>query len=133
MGIPTAQSVVIQMLVALGQVNQANRTLLDFSDLESEFAFGEVSVVTVANSATNFAVNLATLFPAFSAVGLIFVREVSEPGVVVSVSSNATGTRHALAAGGFLIERTNGIAAPTLYFDNASGSTAYLEIGVLGN
>lgn len=129
---PVAVQLAISLQVSLGPPGGSNRSLLNFTEATSTTAEqGNVAVVQIANSATNDAINLATLFPSLSSAKVITLRDVSATAREVSFSPANSGTKLVLAAGGSMVLRTNG-TLPTLYFDNSSGGAADIEITAAG-
>lgn len=122
----------ISSQVLFGPGTGANRQLLNFTEPSTTTADqGNTTTVQVADGATNTAVNLATLFPSLTNAKVITLKDISATPREVSFSPENTGTKLVLAAGGFLVLRTRG-NLPTLYFDNASGGAATIEVSAAG-
>ena len=93
---------------------------------------GLKTVLSIPQSSTGNAINLATLFPALASVSVIAVKDISATPTNLGFSPNSTGTRMTLRGGTPLTYGTTG-APPTLYFDNATGAAAQVEIVVIGS
>ena len=131
---PTAQAVNISLSALLGLPSTSNINVCTYTAPTSLTAsYGLKTTVALAASTSDIAINLATLFPGLSTVSGIFIKDVTLAGNAFSVSSNSTGTRTEVQAGGFWACTPNNIALPTLYFDNAVAAIASIEIGVFGS
>lgn len=129
---PAAIALNLALQVLFGIANGTNRNILSYSEPTTSTAQqGATTSVKIANAGANVAINLATLFPGITTGYVITIKDVSGVPAQVSVSTANTGTKFVLAAGGALVIRTNTVL-PTLFFDNASGNDAYLEIGAIG-
>jgi hypothetical protein len=130
---PTQQQITVQLLVALGLINQANDTLINYSAPSTVLAsFSEKTIVLIPANTTGNQVNLATTFPGISTVLVRTIRDVTNPPQSINFSPNITGTRDTLAGGGVNINIT-AVAPGSVYFDNPNSTASYIEIGVLGN
>jgi hypothetical protein len=135
MAVPAPQNCYITLNALLGLPNTSNVQVCSYnSGTLITASYGLVSNPVIPADTTDFAVDLGELFPGITTFNGIFIREVTATGIGFSVSSNATGTRTAVAAGGIWCVTTNFIAAPTLYFDNSNpDDDCYLQIGVFGS
>lgn len=88
--------------------------------------------IEIPATTTNFAVNLATEFPAIVNMVSLSMVDNSLPGEQVNFSTVNTGTKFQLRAGAAVLMGLQG-TPPTLYFDNSGVNICYLEICVLGN
>lgn len=128
---PADTQLSISAQALLGPASGSYRSILTYTEpLTNVASKGGVSMVSIANGAVNTAVNLATLFPDVALAKVITLKDVSSTPGQVSFSSQNTGPKFVLAAGGFLLLRTN-MAPPILYFDNASGGAVDVEIGCI--
>ena len=94
---------------------------------------GLKTVVNIPFNTTNNQINLATLFPALTVINALIVRDITQIGQAVTISSANTGTKLPLKALGIMA--TTPMSAPfSLYVDNASlTAAATLEVTVIGS
>src|SRR5262249_16133062 len=121
MAAPTTTNVTIQLLLALGQLSQANQAILNYQDKTTLASIGAKSQNKLSPGQTNVTLNFATYFPALTAPKIIFIREVT------SGTLNGFGIRHSnggtiinYLAGGLHLATPNAI--PTYFVDNLSGA-----------
>jgi len=128
-------SINLVLSAILGTPNTGNISVANFtSPLSWTASFGVNTVVSLAASTSNIAVNLATLFPGLANCTFIYMREVSATPLGFQVGSNSTGTRHIVRPSGiFAYTPDPNVVPPTIYFNNVTGAILQVEIGLLGS
>lgn len=131
---PTLKIVTLQILSALGQIAQANRTLANYNEpSQTTAAYGNLSSVTIPAGTVDNAINLATLFPNIVTMTTLTLADITaSPGQQTSFGFTGGGLKIPIAAAGIIAIRTAG-ALPTIYFNNAGSGDAEIEIGITGN
>lgn len=132
MAVPAAQPVTVELIAYQGEPSSTNRTVSSYVSPGLTASFGVVANVTIAQSATDTAIDLATLFPAVTSTMGVFVQEVTDVGLGFGVGTD-TGTKAVVREGGFYAFMAKNNTLPTLYFDGSADGIVQIQIGVLGS
>lgn len=118
-----ASQLLISLRSYMNPQGPTQQTLLNFTTPDQLTAnAGSTQQIIIPPATTNYAVNLATLFPAFLLPLFWAIFDITNPGIGFSFSSNSGGANpQTVGANGWLAWMGDGATAPsTIYVTNAS-------------